>query len=185
MLDDAIRELYQSRPEKGCIYAFAKKWGYPRWWISKRARDLGFVSPRLSEPPWSEAEDELLGQHSHKTLSVIQRIFKSHGYTRSETAINVRRKRLHLNVRDPDRFTATQLARILGLDSKSVTRWIHLDMLPAEHRGTARTELQGGDMFWIRRDDVREFIRNNPERIDLRKVEKHMFIELLLGGGAQ
>jgi hypothetical protein len=49
-------------------------------------------------------------------------------------------------------------------------------------RGTARTGVQGGDMWWISRRQVKSFILRAPEEIDLARVEKIWFLDLLTGG---
>lgn len=72
------------------------------------------------------------------------------------------------------------LARVLGIDPKSVTRWIHIGELRARRRGTKRLPQQGGDQHWIHWRDAQAFIAGDPDRIDLRKVDHADFIALLV-----
>lgn len=74
-------------------------------------------------------------------------------------------------------------AEFFGVNVHWVTDKIENDLLKAEKRGTMRTEKQGGDIWFIKEKDIRKFIIENPELIDLRKVEKFYFIELLVNGG--
>jgi hypothetical protein len=75
-----------------------------------------------------------------------------------------------------------------ALDSNSPVQMIRLgrgDEVKREAlRGTARVAEQGGDEYRIAARDVRRFVIANAAAIDLRKVEKFWFIELLAGGTA-
>lgn len=183
-IDQAIREAYQSRPTPNAVGRLAQRVVRPRWWVSKRAAELGLVVPRNPDPPWSRAEDEILERMAHKPLPTIRRAMARSGFRRTETAISIRRKRLHLSSKDPDHYSATGLAAVLGVDRSTVINWIEGYGLPAKRRGTERTPQQGGDMWWIHRRQARAWIRDNPYRVDLRKVERVPFIELLAGGRA-
>jgi hypothetical protein len=55
-------------------------------------------------------------------------------------------------------------------------------MLRATLRGTDRTEIQGGDTFWITQIAVRDFVLSYPDEVDLRKVEKWWFLDLVTNG---
>jgi len=68
------------------------------------------------------------------------------------------------------------------VDSHKVTRWIGAGLLEAERRGTARTELQGGDTWLIFRAEVKEFVLRCPDEYDLGKVEKWWFLDLITDG---
>ena len=74
------------------------------------------------------------------------------------------------------------LAEVMGVDSHKVTRWIGAGLLEAERRGTARTELQGGDTWLIFRAEVKEFVLRCPDEYDLGKVEKWWFLDLITDG---
>jgi hypothetical protein len=77
------------------------------------------------------------------------------------------------------------LADALGVDVKKVLRWIHRGILRAERRGTERLPQQGGDIWWIPDASVRKFILNFPGEIDLARVEKIWFLNLLTNGKLQ
>lgn len=183
-IDNAIREVYQSTPTKGGVLALAGRLMRPRWWVSKRARDLGLTVPRFKEPEWCAAEEELLAINAHKSLCRIAHIFRRNGYTRTAVAIGIRRKRLQLGPRlnpDPDRSPANHVAKLMGVDPKTVTRWIEMEGLPAKRAGTKRTPQQGGDMWHINMKDLRAWVADHAVQVDLRKVDRFWFIDLMMG----
>ncbi len=183
-IDAVIRRAYQKNPAKCDILRCAKALGRPRWWVSKRAAKLGLVTPRFKEPEWTQAEIDLALTHAHKDLETIRRKLKSAGYARTTTAIKVKLVREGAEREDPDHFTANRLAPLMGVDCKTVTGWILKGLLRAKKRGTARTEAQGGGQWWIHRRDVRAFIIDNAAVVDIRKVDKFWFIDLLAGRAA-
>lgn len=181
-IDRKIIECYRNRPEKGAVKLLAKAVSRPYWWVKKRGVNLGVAQPVLTEnkePDWSAAEIDLLEKHSHKLPEVIARVFRASGYARTATAIAVKRKRMQCNTIDTDHYTATQLAKEFGVDIKVVTRWIDQGWLVAGRRGTKRTDSQGGDQWWIKRKHVREFVVESIGIIDIRKVDKVWFVDLL------
>lgn len=180
-IDATIRRLYPQCTTKNAVVELAKKINRPRWWTSKRAVKLGLVAPRFKQPDWSEAEDELLNEHGHKNPETIRRIFARKGFQRSTTAIIVRMKRTEVDRVDPNHYTARGLSRLLGVDATTIGHWIAKGWLKAKPRGTARTAQQGGDQWWIHRRDVRTFIVDNVAAVDIRKVDKFWFIDLLVG----
>lgn len=182
-IDGEIIRVYQAKPRKDEIRKLASRLCRPRWWVSKRAMHLGLVLPRFKEPEWSEEEIELLGENIHKSLKIIRKIFQKHGFVRSETAIKVKSKRPHLNRSMNGSYTANQVADLMGVDRKTVSRYIEAG-LAYRRRETARTVQQGGDMYEIRDRDIRNFVVANPGVIDIRKVDKFWFIDLLAGGSS-
>ncbi|MCC7413343.1 MAG: hypothetical protein IT495_17135 [Gammaproteobacteria bacterium] len=180
-IDEAIRDLYLHHPERGAMRALCERLGRPRHWVQRRGRQLGLVRPRWKEPDWQDAEIEILAAHAHQAPETIARYLRAAGYRRTTVAIDVKRKRLACcDTHDPDHYTATGLARVLGIDPKSVTRWIHIGELRARRRGTKRLPQQGGDQHWIHWRDAQAFIAGDPDRIDLRKVDRADFIALLV-----
>jgi hypothetical protein len=179
-IDREIVSTYQNNPEKNAINKLAERVSRPRWWVTKRAAKLGCYLPRFKEPDWIKAEEELLEKHAHKTPDIISGIFARNGFARSATAIIVKRKRLNCDLRDYDHYTASHLAKEFGVDIKAVTRWINNGWLKASRRGTKRTRSQGGDMWWVRRRDVKAFVADNVAQIDFRKVDKVWLVDLLV-----
>lgn len=178
-IDAFIRREYPASCEKGAVAALASRLGRPRWWVSRRAVALGLVPPRRKEAPWSAAELDIVGENGHRDPQAIGAILKRRGFARTATAIIVKLKRLGIDRADPDHMTACQLAGVMGVDAKTVTRWIDKGWLKAGRRGTDRVAAQGGDQWWIHHKDVARFIVENTAAVDLRKVEKFWFVDVL------
>lgn len=182
-IDERIRAVYLGGAKHGAVGELAKALGWPRWAVRRRAAEIGAVPPRGRQAPWSEAEVDLLRRHAHCTPVAIARLMREAGYARTATAITVQRKRLALTRTDAG-YTANQLAGLLGVDGKTVTRWIVAGWLDAERRGTERLPQQGGDHWLIERAAVREFIRRNPTLVPMPRVNGTWLIELLAGSVA-
>ena len=180
-IDAAIRRLYQSPPAPAAVQALAKQVDRPRWWIGRRAVKLGVAMPRFKEPPWSEAELELLGNHVGMQPESLRNLFLRRGFRRSAAAIEVKRKRMGWYLRDREEVSAHGLARIMGVDATTVTNWIHKGLLRAKRRKTARTEVQGGDPWEITPKAVREFLITHTAAWDHRKCDKFWLVDILSG----
>jgi hypothetical protein len=181
-IDAIIIRIYQSTPAKGDIKKLARTVNRPMWWVCKRAVKLGLSQPRFRELPWTEAEIDYVTNIAHKDPESISRMMKRRGFNRSATAISVKLKRVGTPTgknADTEHYTGRQLAGLFGIDSKAIAAWIGKGWLKAERRGTARTEQQGGDEWWIHRKNIRQFIIENTAAFDIRKVEKFWFVELL------
>lgn len=181
-IDAVIIRVVQGNPRLNMMKDLARTLNRPRWWVSKRATKLGLITPRFKEMPWTDAELELAAAHAGKTPKTIRKIMMSKGFVRTETAIMVKLKRTGIGTGrngDDNHYTATGLSKILGVDNKTVTRWIINGLMKATKRGTARTEAQGGDEWWIHRRDVRTFIVGNVHAVDFRKLDKFWLVDLL------
>jgi hypothetical protein len=180
-MHEKIKRLYRDRVRcSGEIREFSKRHNIPRWKITKYAQRMGWIEKQRKEPDWSEGELRILHQSGHHSPEIIQKRLKKAGYARSVTGIVIKRKRERI----PSNLngqSARSLALCLGEDMHFVTRMIKTGLLKATKRSTNRTPQQGGDIWHIKDKDVREFILANPELIDLRKIEKHWFIDILTG----
>jgi len=185
-IDAAITRVYQQPQRKnGLIDGLAQRIRWPRWKVSARARALGVVSLRTKEPNWRDRELELLEKWGHHSPFVIRLKLKKLGYDRSVTGIVLKRNRMRLTAPYLTHgYTANRLADAFGVDGTVIAAWIGKGWLHAQRRGTARTPQQGGDMWWIKTGDVRRFILDSVEVIDLAKVDKTWFVEVLGRAGA-
>lgn len=177
-VDAQIRELHCKDLERGDVTAFAERIKYPSWWVSRRARELGLVTPRFRELPWREAEVEVLHKTAHMTTKNARLHFSKAGFERSETAIQVKRHRLGTNPNDNGYYNAHQLSLLLGCDQKTVMRWFERDGLKAKKQG---------DFWMIHESDLRAFIVTQPFRVVLRKIpgaHAPWFVDLLAGRSA-
>ena len=179
-----IKRLYQTRvgmSKDHPVKAYAEKIGYPRWKITRYAMTQGWVARQKKARGWSEKELRILQQSAHRHPEVIQRHLKRTGFNRTVVAIVQKRKRQRC-LKNIGGQSAYQLAQCFGIDSHTITRWIRLGYLKANKRGTERTSKQGGDTYFIRDKWVRDFILEYIAEIDIRKVDKFWFVDLLAGG---
>lgn len=181
-IDAVIRDRIPKCTQKRDLIKLAESLGRPRWWVSKRAAVLGLIAPRFREPRWSDEEINLIREQAHHAPNTLRLALKRAGFTRTTTAIVLKLKRTGSTREDPDHFTAQGLSELMGIDRKTVGTWCERGQLAARRRGTERTPQQGGDQWWIHRRDVRRFIIENAAVVDIRKVDKFWFIDLLANG---
>jgi hypothetical protein len=181
-IDFIITRVYQRTPSKGDIKQLAGTLNRPMWWVSKRATKLGLARQRWREPKWTEAEEEFAAANAHKPPENVAQMMRRRGWARTATAVSVKQKRLGTPTgrnADLDHYTANQLSILFGVDRNGIRKWIAKGWLKAERRGTDRTEAQGGDEYKIHRKEVRKLVVENVAAIDIRKVEKFWFVDLL------
>jgi len=187
--DDLIRKTYQEEVRMGSVKEkgnspvrnLCKRLGVPRWKVSRRAMNLGLINQKKKEPAWSEEELRILKRNSRFTPETIARKLREKGFSRSCVGILLKRKRMRF-LQDLGGQSANMLAECFGVDRKTVGRWIHLGYLKAAKRETKRVEKQGGDISYIKDAWVRYFILNYLDIIDIRKVDKYWFVDLLCRG---
>lgn len=179
-VDAALRELGHTLTARGALTDLADRNNWPRWLVKRRATALGLSNLHRKEPPWTEAEEALLGRVPLHDLSRAAATFRAHGFARTPTSINIRAKRLKISRRYRETLSATKAARILGIDSKTMTTYCLQGLVEAGRRGTQRLPQQGGDAHTISRPALRRFVLDNLERIDIRKVDKFAFVALLV-----
>lgn len=183
-MHEQIKKLYQTKvgmTTTPVIREYAKSVGYPNCRIKRYAQGQGWATRQKRDPDWSNEEKAILSRNAHYGLRGIQRKLKAAGFSRTITAINLKKKRMRLRAIQ-EGYSACQVAEGLGIDAHSVTRWIKQKRLRAMKRQTLRTARNGGDSYHIRDIWVRNFILENLSEIDLRKVDKYWFVDLLAGG---
>lgn len=178
-IDNEIRRVYRTVTARNAVNELAERLNKPRWVISRRAFTIGATEPRIKEPVWSEQELSILEQSAHRHTAVIQRHLKKAGYERSEMGILLKRKRMRF-IQNMNGQSANSLAECFGVDAHCITRWIEQGLLKTNKRGTDRTPQQGGDTYYIKDIWIKEFINENIGIIDIRKVDKFWFVEILI-----
>jgi hypothetical protein len=186
--DAEIIAVYRNQADmkKGvaAVRDLAAKFGVPRWKVSRRAFSLGVVAKSVysEDRQWTDAEIELLEKNAAFTSQNIWAKFKAAGYKRSQNSIVIKLKRL-FGHKPTEGYACNLLAKLFGIDPHSITRWIEMGLLKAQHRGTARTSAQGGDSWVIQEADIRRFVIENVAIVDFRKADKFWLVELLTGMG--
>lgn len=181
LIDAAIREAYQRQRQgdRTALKSVSYRLGWSRSAVCKRGAELGVT--RAKEHPWTLKEEDLLERYGHLAPSGIQRQLAAAGSFRSIAAIQIKLNRTHIK-QNLEGYSASSLARALGVDVHKISLWIRRGLLSAERRGTDRTETQGGDTWWISDRAAKRFILRSPDEIDLARVEKIWFLDLLTGG---
>jgi len=185
-IDSQIIEIYQNRvgmePTRmnGPVAELAQKTGIPRWKITRRAAQLGLIqrSTRASLY-WLDEELAILRANAHFSILTIQRKLREAGFSRSETAVKVKLTRMGGSSLVDGHYSALAAAEKFGVDARMVVRWIELGFLPAQHKGSKRTQQQGGDEWVIAQQDLRRFIIDMVGIVDFRKINKFWVVELL------
>lgn len=189
-IDDKLREIY-SRPAarfggnnfraKGQgVKAYAAELGWPHHVLVHRASQLGIA--RVKEKPWSNEELAALRQWAHFSPPHIERLFKKAGFKRSEASIACMRKKSQAFKTAPW-YSATSLAVLMGVDAHMVTdSWLPKGLKFIWKGSNRRAQWQGGDVRLFHQKEIRRFFIEHPEEIDLLKVDKYWFLEMITGG---
>jgi hypothetical protein len=173
-MDQILRDAY-TRPEPGVVKDAARRLGVSYAAIRSRARNLGVVRRYAYNRLWVPEEDDIIREYAER-LSYIYTRLKKAGFPRSLSAIVSRRSRLGCAGQvDPGRFTATALAQLCGVQNKTVLSWIAKGWLRADRRSPQCA------LWNIKLQDFRDFIRDHPTVIDLRKVDGPWFLDVVLG----
>lgn len=177
-MDAVLRAEYPRCTQRGSIDKLAQRLGRPSWWVRRTAAHLGIAAPRHKMPNWTPAEDAVLQDAPHLGLSALGKRLKAAGFTRSETGIAVRLKRLQLSQLDPDIHSARDLALLMGVDTASVRNWIAREGLQATRKPGSEQST-----WRIARKHVRAWVLTHVDMVDIRRVDKWWFVELLAGRG--
>lgn len=176
-----LEQVYRHDTGSGQVRDLARRLNYPRWKLTRYAITQGWIARSKKEPDWSDKELLILQHAAHLSTSRIQLRLKAAGFARTETGIVLKRKRMRF-LQNLTGMTAHQAAECLGVDCHFITRAIKCGKLITDHRGTARTSQHGGDMWFIKEKHLRTYIIENLNEIDIRKVDKHWFVDLLITG---
>ncbi len=156
----------------------AKKYNMPRWAVYQRALSIGAVKSSHQKKVWQDEEIQILEKNAQYAPQTIKKRLEKAGFQRSTASIVLKRKRMRL-LSNLKGMSACLCAEFLGVDLHWVLKYIRSGLLLAE---IIRYDRQGKANYYIREKNLRKFIVNNPDLIDLRKIEKYYFIELLANG---
>jgi len=179
-MHEKIKEIYKTYTGNGEINALAQELRLPRWKITRYAITNGWIARQKKEPEWTEKEVHVLEQAAHLSPDRIRMRLKHYGFLRSTTGIVLKRRRMRFlaNLKGQ---SARSVAECFGVEVKVITRAINLGQLKAGRRGTDRIPQQGGDMWFIKDSDIRAYIMDYLTEIDIRKVDKYWFVDVILG----
>ncbi|MGB7721074.1 MAG: MarR family winged helix-turn-helix transcriptional regulator [Bryobacteraceae bacterium] len=179
-IDESIRACFSRKYEHvGALRSAAKSTGWSTAAIVRRARELGLSHAR-NEAEWSTGEEELLETFAFQSpVSIQTKLNRQFGTHRTLTAIEAKRQRMNL-LNNLDGMNLRQLAEALGVAKITVHRWLDCGRI----RGLVRfPHLQevGRHMWFFPTPEIRRFILENLECVDLGRVEKHWFVSVVRG----
>jgi hypothetical protein len=178
-MDREIFHTYSINTDnKPRVLNLARKFSMPRWAIYQRALKIGAVTSSHQKKPWSKQEISILKQYARYEPQTIMKKLQKAGYQRSIASIVLKRKRMRL-LSNQKGISACLCADFLGVDLHWVLNYIRQGLLKAE---VIRRDREGKANYFIREKELRRFVITNPDHIDLRKVEKYYFIELVANG---
>lgn len=178
-MDKEILYTYSINTDsKPRVINLAKKLRMPRWAVYQRALKIGAVQSSHQKRPWEEQETGILEKYARYEPLTIKKKLEKAGFRRSLASIVLKRKRMRL-LSNLEGVSASLCAEFLGVDLHWVLKHINTGSLKAE---VIRRDREDKSNYYIREKDLRKFIVTNPDLIDLRKVEKYYFIELVANG---
>ena len=174
--DAVVRKAYHfwiTYGNRKTIPGAAKKLGWPQYAVTHRARDLGIS--RTKERPWTAAEEAILEDWSWLSVTRIARRLKDAGFKRGEAAVRKKLDRMQLR-NSLDGWYVRELADIMGVPKSKVSTWIKHGMLGAKGTGISTGKYE---KVFITSKDVRQFILNYPEEVELTRVDKFWLLGVL------
>lgn len=170
-----LRAHYDSRI-RGRVQAIADRFAWPTWVIRKRATELRLTRLNPMERAWTREEDAILDKWAGRRSTYwISQLLSG----RTHTAVVMRFKRREIS-RAFDGYTARSLAVAMGVDHKTISRWVSLGLLKAIDR-----KPDDGNTPWhFTHYAVRTFVKRNPTAFRLDKVDQTWFLALVFGDGA-
>lgn len=151
-------------------------------WLRRRCRELGLQAPSKPETPWLRDELALLSECAHLSAPEIVKTLRRAGYRRSVGAVALRLRRAKMDRTDPDSHTLADVAMLLGVSPQTVLVWVNGYGLRARARQPDSGE--PGQRYRVHRKDLRSWLRDNPTRVNLAKVDRAWFMDLALGAAA-
>ena len=160
------------------VINLARKFNMPRWAIYQRALKISAVKSSHQKKQWEKEEVNMLKQYARYEPQTIKKKFEKAGFERSIASIVLKRKRMRL-LSNLQGMSACLCSEFLGVDLHWALKHIRSGLLKAQK---IRQDSQGKVNYYIKENNLRKFILNNPKLIDIRRVEKYYFIELVANG---
>lgn len=179
--DARIQRAY-AQPRSAALRNLAEALGVEYGWLKWRATQLGLVrSPQ--QWGWGPEEDAILQESIAWGLKKTKARLAAHGFIRSLGAIADRK--LLLGLRDsgqpPGVLSRPELARLMGVQPSTVERWIKGGLPSFRDSPLTPVNSQSWNIY-IREQDFKQWLRQHPTRVDLRKIQgQAWFLELCLG----
>lgn len=164
---------------------YARSLDLPEFVMTRRAQELGLSFTK--EPAWTPAELKLLEQYGYRTPKNLRRLFKQHGFDRTETSIGLMRKRRAVHKASPY-FSMNAVAVLFGVDGHLVKRWLTRGWLKFIMKGKPndpKAETLCGDTHLIHKDWIFDFIAEHPDAFNLKNVDQLWFLHVVTRGAVK
>ena len=177
--DAALRQGLQACTKPAHAADLAASMGRSMEWLRRRSHQLGLQVPKRPDRPWLPAETALLLEHAHLPAPELAKVLRRAGHIRSAGAVALRLRQSKLDRTCPNTHPLADVALLLGVSPQTVLIWTKQHGL----RTTKRQPDTGGEgqRYRVHRKDLRAWLRDNPTRINLAKVDAPWFIDLALG----
>ena len=181
-VDEILRRCFAAKYERrGACRTAMKETGWTANAVTRRARELG-ISHVRDLGHWSDAEEKVVEEMAWQSPETIQAHLKRRfGTRRSLSAIICKRTRLKA-LRSIDGMDMARLAEALGVAKSTLRSWLDKGKIRAILRFP---ELQAVNrhVWFFPNAEIRAFILAHLDLLDLGRVEKFWFVDLLTGGG--
>jgi len=169
---EQIRHTYQEGYYYGAVRELSKRLGMCHQTISGIASRHGFnrANPCRNHSEWSEAELKILNRHAFSSVITIQRRLKERGFSRGRGLISSKRIETEAKLNSGGN-NADTVAELLGIPKSTLHSRIKSGLLKAK--------MMDSGNYYIKDKDVRSFVLDNMNLINLCKVEKFWFLSVI------
>ncbi len=169
---EQIRHAYQEGYYTGAIRDLSKRLRMPHQTISGIAHRHGFSRVTLlrNHTEWSEEELDILNKHAFSSIETIKRKLIARGFKRGLGVISAKRIETCAKLNSGGN-NAIELAILLGIPKTT--------LLSRIKSGALKAKMTDSGDYFIKDKDVRSFVLNNMNQINLCKVEKFWFLSVI------
>jgi hypothetical protein len=129
--------------------------------------------PARARKNWTE--DELAYLASKYGLVSLKKLAKNLQRTKGAVYLATKKLLNHQHIYD-NFYTANELARLFGIDAKTVVFWVNQEWL----RGRRAKYYQGLNRFWVFTEkSVIRLLKNRPWLFDIARMEEHYFRSII------
>ena len=183
-IKERIRQVYsRAGTTRGYAKKLADELGWSRHDVYRVARSLDVQDPHckpLKCRRWTAPELDLLESTGHLSPAKAAQEFSRAGHLRSAYAIHNKRAQQGIKVREEKisegHYTCYTLADHMGVDRRTVSRWIRNGYLRA-------TPTVTGEPFQIDRAAIRQFVVNHVALLNMANIDKYWLVDLLCRRG--
>jgi hypothetical protein len=171
--DSVLRSSYVSHG-RGVAREVARRLGFPRWVVSRRAGELGLTRPQ-QERLWTEAEVSFLLEHAG--IRPVSWLARELSRPLSSVSSKMKRERIRMGIREG--YTLRDLELCFGEDHHVIERWVREGKL---HVGRRYGNGSERDPWHVTDGAVATFIIEHPTTFRLDRVDQTWFLGLVTDG---